>query len=417
MFRFVHAADLHLDSPLRGLSERVDGDVDALRTAARRALERLVDLCVAERVDFLLIAGDIYDGDWPDYQTGLFFTRCMADLGRQGIPVFLIRGNHDAASQITKQLTLPDNVREFSVERPETVVLEHLGVALHGQGFAERDVRDNLAAAYPPPVPGLFNIGLLHTGLEGAEGHERYAPCRLQDLVAKGYDYWALGHIHQRQVVNERPWIVYPGNIQGRHVRETGEKGCYLVTVDGRDVRLEYRSLDVVRWYVLEVDLTGADRPEDIPARIGAAISRRLAENSGVPLALRIDLVGETVLHGTLLADSARWRAEAQAVMEQMEAPVWLEKLRVRTAPPPDAQWLAARGEAWRVLQESIAAALADDAFVAECFKDIQRVQQRLGAYLRRPDATRVDDARDLQRLGADATALLREWLWKGGPA
>ncbi|MCL6593782.1 MAG: DNA repair exonuclease, partial [Alicyclobacillus sp.] len=248
-------------------------------------------------------------------------------------------------------------------------------------------------------------------GLEGAEGHERYAPCRLQDLVSKGYDYWALGHIHQRQVVHERPWVVYSGNLQGRHVRETGDKGCYLVTVEGRDVRLEYRSLDVLRWSVLEVNLTGADQPEEVLERIRAAVDARMAEDANVPLALRIDLVGQTPLHGYLVEHPGRWRAEAMAVLEQMDRPVWLEKLRVRTDQPPVQAALASRGEAWRVLQESVAAAMADEEFVQACLNDIRRVQQRLGPYLHRPDATRVEGVQDLHGLAADATVLLGERL------
>lgn len=414
MFRFVHAADIHLDSPLRGLSERMEGATEALHSATRHALKRLVDLCIIEHVDFLLIAGDLYDGDWPDYHTGLFFIQCMADLNRHGIPVFLIRGNHDAASQITKQLTLPNNVHEFAVDRPETVRLDQLGVALHGQSFATRDVRDNLAIAYPEPIPGFFNIGLLHTALEGIEGHEPYAPCRLSDLIRKGYDYWALGHVHRRQVVHESPWIVYPGNLQGRHVREAGEKGCYLVTVEGRDVQLEHRPLDVLRWDVLEVDLTGADQAEDIPARVQAAVDERLRDNPDMPLALRIELVGETRLHGLLVEDPQRWRQEALAVLAQMEQPVWLEKLLVRTMPPPSQDVLAVRGEAWRILQESLTAALADEAFVQRCLDEIRRVQQRLGPYLHKPESLRVEGRVELEGLAQDARVILGELLQKG---
>ncbi|MBX6354034.1 MAG: metallophosphoesterase [Thermoflavifilum sp.] len=412
MFRFVHAADLHLDSPLRGLAERVDGNVEVLRGAARRALERLVDLCVAEQVDFLVLAGDIYDGDWPDYQTGLFFVRQMARLDQAGIPVFLIRGNHDAASQITRQLTLPRNVIEFPVDRPKTVVLEQTGVAVHGQSFEVRDVRTNLAAAYPAPVAGLFNIGILHTGLEGAEGHERYAPCRVQDLMAKGYDYWALGHVHQRQVVHERPWIVYPGNIQGRHVRETGDKGCYLVTVEAGAVHLAYHSLDVVRWRVVEVDLSGAQEPEDVGVQIRAAAVRQVAEDGGMPLALRLVLTGATPLHAHLLDDAARWRAEAIAALESVPGQIWLEKLVVQTTPPVSIVDQEARSHAWRVLEESLTAALQDDIFLEGCLNEITRTQQKsLSAYLNRPDALRVQTVEDVRALAREAQQLLESWL------
>ena len=147
----------------------------------------------------------------------------------------------------------------MSHEQPETVILENLGVALHGQGYAQRAVTENLARSYPPPVSGFVNIGLLHTALEGREGHEPYAPCTVDELVNKGYDYWALGHVHQREIVQKEPWIVYPGVIQGRHVREAGRKGCTLVALDhGRVVSVEHRDVDVLRWCRCQIDCAPA---------------------------------------------------------------------------------------------------------------------------------------------------------------
>jgi DNA repair protein SbcD/Mre11 len=201
MFRFVHTADLHLDSPLRGLSSRQGTPVEELRGASRKALDRLIDLAISERVDFVVIAGDIYDQDWKDYNTGLFFRSRMAKLQAAGIPVYMISGNHDAASIISRKLTLPCNVQSFSSRSAETFVLDSLPVAIHGMSFPNRAVEENLIPRYPAPVAGKFNIGLLHTSLAGAPGHDTYAPCSVEDLVAKGYDYWALGHVHQPAVV------------------------------------------------------------------------------------------------------------------------------------------------------------------------------------------------------------------------
>ena len=175
---FIHAADLHLDSPLRGL-DRYDGaPVEEIRGATRRAVENLVDLAIAQSVDFLLIAGDIYDGDWRDYNTGLFFLAQMSRLRESGVQVFFIRGNHDAASQITRRLALPDHVRKFSTRKAHTITLDDLGVAIHGQGFSNRAVDEDLSQEYPAPVPGMLNIGLLHTSATGREGHDTYAPAR-----------------------------------------------------------------------------------------------------------------------------------------------------------------------------------------------------------------------------------------------
>src|ERR1700753_723494 len=158
--KFVHAADLHLDSPLSGLSKYEGAPVEQIRGATRHALENLVDLCIDEHTALLLIAGDLYDGDWRDYSTGLFFNKQMAKLRAGGVKVVWIRGNHDAASKLTAHLALPDNVRELSHKKPESFLIESLGVAVHGQGCESRDVTEDLSLRYPEPKRDLFNNGL-----------------------------------------------------------------------------------------------------------------------------------------------------------------------------------------------------------------------------------------------------------------
>ena len=214
MIRFIHAADPHLDSPLRGLEAHEGAPVAVLRGATRRAFENLVNLAIDEGEDFLVIAGDLYDGDWKDYSTGLFFRGQMARLKQKGIPVYLIAGNHDAASVISKKLSLPDNVHVFSTRTVESKQVDVLPVVIHGRGFPHRAVPENLAEEYTAAVAGKFNLGLLHTSLTGRPGHDTYAPCSENDLRDKGYDYWALGHIHQPEVISEDPWIVFAGNCQ-----------------------------------------------------------------------------------------------------------------------------------------------------------------------------------------------------------
>jgi exonuclease SbcD len=335
MVKFIHAADIHLDSPLRGL-ERYEGAPDLARSATRQALEKLVQLALEQAVDFVLLVGDLYDGDWRDYNTGLFFRRQMTRLQEAGIPVFMVRGNHDAASQIALRLSLPDNVREFSHEQPETVILENLGVALHGQGYAQRAVTENLARSYPPPVSGFVNIGLLHTALEGREGHEPYAPCTVDELVNKGYDYWALGHVHQREIVQKEPWIVYPGVIQGRHVREAGRKGCTLVALDhGRVVSVEHRDVDVLRWCRCQIDCAPAASLEGLLDLVRAEVRRELERAPGRPLALRFQLVGKTALDPVLRRGPDRVEAEIRAaVQEQLGDLGWVEKVQLQTSSP-----------------------------------------------------------------------------------
>ena len=243
------------------------------RSAGRadELLRTLSRLAVEEHVAFVLIAGDLYDGDWPDNHTGLFFAAQMARLREAAIPVYLIQGNHDAANRMTRQLRLPEGVFFLSTNHPETRYLDGCDVAIHGQGFATQAVMDNLAITYPKRSAGAFNIGILHTAVDGREGHDRYAPCSLDDMKRHEYDYWALGHIHKREELSRDPWIVFPGNIQGRHIKESGPKGCMLVTVDGgRVASAEPQWLDVVRWSSCVVDSTGAADGDELIDRFRA---------------------------------------------------------------------------------------------------------------------------------------------------
>ena len=248
MFKFIHAADIHLDSPLRGLEQYEGAPVQEIRDAARRALANLVDLAIDQEVAFVLIAGDLYDGDWRDYNTGLYFVDQVRRLREANIPLYLISGNHDAANRMTRTLRMPDNVTFFSADAPETALIPELDVAIHGQSFATAAVYEDLSEGYPVAKSGYFNVGVLHTCASGREGHDRYAPCSLEGLKAKGYDYWALGHIHIREILSEQPIIAFSGNIQGRHIKETGAKGCLLVTVnDDQSMQADFRALDCKR--------------------------------------------------------------------------------------------------------------------------------------------------------------------------
>src|SRR6478609_9326773 len=302
--KFVHAADLHLDSPLAGLSKYEGAPVEQIRGATRRALENLVKLCLSEQVELLLIAGDLYDGDWRDYSTGLFFAKQMAALRAGNVRVVWIRGNHDAASKLTAHLNLPDNVRELSHKKPDSLVLEDLGLAVHGQGFDTREVTTDLSQRYPEPKPGLFNIGLLHTALEGRAGHAPYAPCRLSALIDRGYDYFALGHVHTREVLSERPWIVFPGNLQGRHARETGPKGATLVTVhDDAVADVDHRALDVARWEVVHVDASRASDALEVVDLAREALEAQARDLGDRVLAARLVVRGRSRANGRIRRD------------------------------------------------------------------------------------------------------------------
>ena len=357
MFRFIHAADPHLDSPLRGLEAHEGAPVETLRGATRKAFENLVNLAIDEAVNFVVIAGDLYDGDWKDYSTGLFFRGQMVRLEAKKIPVYLIAGNHDAASVISKKLTLPENVHVFSTRTAETMEVPGLAAVIHGRGFPHRAVPENLAVDYPAAVPGKFNLGLLHTSLTGRPDHDTYAPCSEQDLRNKGYAYWALGHIHQPEVISEDPWIVFAGNCQGRHARETGPRGCRLVTVkDSLEVAsAEWRDLDVVRWQAVEVPLAGVENEAGAIKGIREALAGAVAAAEGRLLATRIHLTGATALHGSLHRDAQHWRAQVQALAQDFgEESVWVERLRVGTRPVYDLAELAARDALTKTVLETL---------------------------------------------------------------
>ena len=336
MFTFLHTADIHLDSPLLRLDHYEGAPVEELRQATRRALENLVELAISERVSFVLIAGDLYDGDWKDYNTGLYFVSQLKRLREADISVFIITGNHDAANKITKTLRLPEGVHLFPTDRPETFQLHEPDVAIHGQGFATQAVRKDLSAQYPPAVSGCFNIGMLHTCATGREGHEPYAPCTIEGLVSRGYDYWALGHVHQQEILSQEPMIVFPGNIQGRHIRETGPKGCMLVSVDdmGRTDAV-FRPLDVIRWLRCEVDASDMETGYDVVDLIYGRLEDLVEQNDGLPLVVRIEVFGESMAHVDLAADAERWTNEIRATaIDSGNGRIWIEKVRLRTRLP-----------------------------------------------------------------------------------
>ena len=315
---FIHAADLHIDSSLSGLRVRHGAAAHDFHLATRRAVTTMVDHAVSERVDFLLIAGDVFDGDWADYATALFLVNALSDLGRAGIPVVMIHGNHDASSKMTRSLTWPGHVRVLGSRKPETHVLEDLGVSIHGQSFADGAVPGNLAAGYPPAVPGHFNVGLLHTSLAGHSGHDTYAPCSLDDLRSKGYDYWALGHVHTPAVVCEDPHVVYPGNTQGRHVNEVGPRGFVVVDVeDGRVSRLTPVAADALRWRRVRADVSGTTTFSGVAAAVASALDGATADADGRAVAVRLELHGGTAMHGELLSDRDRLEAECDGAALQ----------------------------------------------------------------------------------------------------
>lgn len=336
MFKFLHAADLHLDSPLLGLATKSADYAARVDRASRDAFERLIALAIEEGCSFVVLAGDIFDGDLRNFETGLFFMNQIRRLEEAGIQAFLILGNHDAENRFAAKLSLSANVHVFNSKHAEAIAIDALQVTVHGRSFPQRDVTENIARDYPAAVAGHFNIGVLHTACQGNESyHAPYAPCTVEQLANHGYDYWALGHVHARAVLHTDPHIVYPGNLQGRSPRETGPKGVTLIAVnDGRISEVTHHDLDVVRWASLSVDATGVDTRTELLDRIRETIEQACVEAGDRALAVRLRLIGETSQHHRLLIDPQSLRDDVAALLATLASDIWLEKLVVATAPP-----------------------------------------------------------------------------------
>jgi DNA repair exonuclease SbcCD nuclease subunit len=391
--------------------------VARLRSATRQALARLVDLAIDENVDFVLIAGDLYDRDWQDFHTGLFVREQMVRLGRAGVKVFVVQGNHDAQGVISRQLPWPDNVKVFSSRSAETVKLDELRVAIHGHSFPDREVPEDLVPGYPMALPGYVNIGLLHTSLTGAEGHDTYAPTSLDTLRSKGYDYWALGHVHARQVVCDEPWVVYPGNLQGRHARETGPKGCELVSLEGGKLDATFVPLDVVRWHQVDVVLNPSYSLDALPRVVGEALQTAVASAGGERLhAMRVCLTGETPLHMHEARQPGTLAAAVQAAAQDLtDADVWIEKVQLALRSPVDRAQLAQRTDALGELVRWVDDLAAEPQALASFGQPVlAEVLDKLPAELRQAltreasdDVPQWDDAGAMLALLKDAEATL----------
>ena len=378
--RFIHAADLHLDSPLTGLRQRAQERASHLADASRRALEQMVEYALQERIELVLVAGDLFDTQATDFNSALFLLKQLARLGDAGIPVALIRGNHDAANAMSKKVTWPSNVHEFGSRTPATWEIPRFEVAVHGQSFPQREVPENLVLRYPAPKVGWFNIGLLHTSLDGRPGHAPYAPCSVQDLRNRNYDYWALGHVHGHEVVDRDPHIVFPGNLQGRNSREYGPKGFVVATVEsGRVSALEHVPIDVVRWARLVIDVTSASTVSDVCQLVSVALRREVDASGDRTLAVRIVLEGACPAHLVLAGDPATLLAECTGVALQCGGDVWIEKVEVRTRYAA----AAARTAAFEPLIERIGADAAElDAILGPVMGGLDRLPPEVRAML-----------------------------------
>ena len=376
-FSFVHTADIHLDSPLRSLA-LLDPDLaELIGDATRLAFERTIDLCLDERVDALMLAGDLYDGDQTSMKTALFLASQLQRLSGAGIRVFIVRGNHDAESRITRELALPEGVKVFG-GRAGTVELERdrgaMPVAVHGISFARPRAPENLVPHFRKPVSDAFNIGLLHTSLGGSSEHDDYAPCSAADLAGTGLDYWCLGHVHKREIHGRDPFIVMPGMPQGRHIGEAGSKSVTLVRVaDDRTVVCVPRTTSVAQFERVPIDLAGVNDQRIMAERIGAGLDRARTDTESDHLVARVELRGATELAWRLRRDPELARAEAMH-RAGMVGRTWIEKIELAVSPPGD-PGIGPVGE----IEETIRGRIApSDSFRRSALEVVEEIEKAL---------------------------------------
>jgi DNA repair protein SbcD/Mre11 len=335
MFSFVHAADLHLDTPFTGLCHLPERVLRQIKDSTFLAYDRLIDFCIEHCVDFLLIAGDIYDSSDRSLRAQLHFREGLVRLAEHGIAVFIVHGNHDPLDGYRAALDWPSSVHFFSGKEVESIPFIKEGkeaARIYGMSYPTSKVTDNIAKKYQK-MPGTnLNIGLLHANVGGVSTHSNYAPCQLDDLVQSQFDYWALGHIHVRQVLRAaHPAVIYPGNIQGRNRKEAGEKGCYLVSVsDQGEMQYSFHALDVVRWLELELDLTDCLTEEELIGKMDQAVGTGRESAGDRPVIMQLTLTGATPLTPLLMQDA--FLEDLAEQFRDIESPFcWVQAIHVQT--------------------------------------------------------------------------------------
>ena len=466
--KFIHAADLHLDSPMRGLGTTDPEIAETIRDASRRAFERLIDVALEENVAFVVVAGDLFDGDWDDLATGLWTIRQLRRLEARRVPVFISLGNHDLQNKTLPKLTWPKNVKIFSGKKPETFLYPddlptlfdgapkrarktaarpaanlkntlfsespEIGeslfeaaperVALTGQSFRAQFCPENLAENFPSAVSNAFNIGVLHTDASGDGAASHYAPTSLETLNSKRYDYWALGHVHRRQTLQTTPaWVGYPGVLQGRHIREPEPKGFYVVEIEnGALVEApRFVAVDSLRWFALELDLTQVASEGELQ-RCFLAAARSIVEQAEERFAaVRLTLVGRTELHRELTQRRARQTLGETFQLWTLEFgdAFWLEEIELNTTSPRPATLgetgilgdLAADFEC-KIAELSARLAATETSqtedlqALAEAKQPFADLEKRVGAYWRELGID-LDDPATLRRWREEAREIL----------
>ncbi len=342
--RFIHTADLHLDTPFRGLASWNQELAEKLKDATFRSFHKIMDICIKEKADFLIISGDIFDSENKSLAAQLKFVSELKRLSDQGIATYFNCGNHDPLGSWIGTIQLPEHVYRF--DDAKTGYFTHYKnkkplVDIHGISYGSKAVRRNLAADFKlSDHPAPFSVAVLH-GTVGIPGpHENYAPFKTKDVVNKGFDYWALGHIHKRKVVRDsQPAIVYPGNPQGRDFGETGTKGCYLVEIDEeKHPSISFIPTQFIRFEEVYIDLSGEQEIGKLPDKINKALHNIQNYNEKDSYILKINLMGRTALHNQIVRHEEHKQLidyfnEGQLNEDHF---VWIEQITTSTYPDID---------------------------------------------------------------------------------
>ena len=350
--RILHTSDLHLDSPLKSLALKDERLRTQVQTASRLALERMVRFCIDEEVRAVLIAGDLYDGNERSAKTAAYLSGQMERLKDAGIDVFYVKGNHDAENPISGEIALPSNVHVFG-GRGDKVRLGETDIWIHGVSFRERHAPESLLPRYGSPTPGAVNIALMHTSLSGAAGHDPYAPCTVKELRNAGFDYWALGHVHKREVHSSSPWIVMPGNPQGRDIGEAGAKSATLLKIVGTQIDIEEIPTSAVEFRESLCLVEGIEDDDDVRRALHQHLRGEADVTRSDAAILRLKLGGRTPRAWHILRDRDYWYAVVSEMAEETGR-LWIEELSLELDTPdrPHDESVDAIEELRRIMDE-----------------------------------------------------------------
>ena len=352
-FKFVHTADLHLDSPFKGISELDEALSQELADATFNAFEKIIELCIEEEVDFLLISGDVYDSQDKSLRAQLKFIDGLDRLSKEGIHTYVVHGNHDPSIGWASTLRIPENVHVFGGKKVHKLVFQKDGedlAEIYGFSYHRKDITYSVIPEFEEKVSptGLFSIALLHCNLSTSTGHEPYAPCMVNDLTGLPIDYWALGHVHNMDIVKESPMIVYPGNTQGRHIREGGERGCYLVEVnDNNSIKMNFKPTACIKWETRNLPIEGYETIQELMGGIYKIIDDIKDECEERSAICRLNLTGRGALSQDLMRSSniddiLSELRENESTETQF---VWIEKIKIETSSPIDREKLREAGD------------------------------------------------------------------------